>query len=131
MVGIYLAQLLNVPAVTLAREVTLHDNKIHITRVLPDGYEIAETTLPALVTVGSEVGELRNLNMKKMREVKKKPALKWSAADFPLAPQSISGLQLISLVEPKRERKCLFIEAETPAEAGEELAVKLREDKVI
>lgn len=130
-VGIYLAELLGIPAVTLARELVLQEGKARIERALPDGLETVETELPAVVTVSSEAGELRSLNMKEMREAKKKPIVAWTAMDLPLDRIPAKVMNLRRLCAPERERTCLFIEAESPAEAGEKLALRLREDNLI
>ncbi len=130
-VGTCLAELLAIPAVTLAREIACDVGKVRVERVMPDGYEVVEADMPVLITVSPEVGELRSLNMKEMREAKKKPILVWTSKDFALDEMPPKHLNLVRLVAPSRERKCLFIEAQSPAEAGERLAVKLREDNVI
>jgi electron transfer flavoprotein beta subunit len=131
LVGFFLAEFLQIPAVALARSIVITEGKAHIERVLPDGIEIVEAHLPALVTVSSEAGELRNLDMKQMREAKKKPVLKWPSAEFLSAQPQQQNIRLHALSAPKRERACAFIDAATPAEAGEKLATRLREDKVI
>jgi len=131
MVGMYLAELLHIPAVTLAKNVSLQEMNIHVERVLPDGTESVETVPPVVITVSSEAGELRNLDMKRMKEAKKKPILKWSSSDFSSVQRRRKKLVLRSLKAPELERKCLYIEAAGAVEAGEKLAVKLKEDKVL
>jgi electron transfer flavoprotein beta subunit len=131
MVGIYLAELLHIPAVTFAKNVSLKEKNVHIERILPDGIEFVEAALPVLITVGSEAGELRNLDMKRMREAKSKPILKWSSSELPSAQKHQKKLILQSLKAPKLERKCLFVQSASAVEAGEELAARLKEDKVL
>jgi electron transfer flavoprotein beta subunit len=130
-VGTYLAELLAIPAVTLAQKIDCSNGNVRIERVMPDGYEVVEVDTPALITVSPEIGELRKLNMNEMREAKKKPILMWTSKDIPLDEMPSKHLNLARLLLPRRERKCLFIEAGSPAKAGEKLAVKLREDNVI
>ena len=96
-----------------------------------DGYEVVEASMPALVTVSSEIGELRKLNIKQMRETRKRPIHVWTARDLSLDPMPEKHLNLERLYAPERSRKCTFIEAGSLAEAGERLASKLREDDVI
>jgi electron transfer flavoprotein beta subunit len=131
LVGFFLAEFLQIPAVALVKNMVIEGGKARIERILPDGFEVVEAQLPILGAVSSEAGELRNLDMKQMREAKKKPILKWSGAEIVSIQQTQRNFHLRALTAPRRERNCAFIEAATLAEAGEKLAIKLREDKVI
>ncbi|MBC8274670.1 MAG: electron transfer flavoprotein subunit beta/FixA family protein, partial [Chloroflexi bacterium] len=62
-VGSGIAELLGIPSVTVARKVELHDGRVRVQRVLPDGYQVIEAVLPALITVGNELGELRTATL--------------------------------------------------------------------
>ncbi|MBW2984213.1 electron transfer flavoprotein subunit beta/FixA family protein [Candidatus Woesearchaeota archaeon] len=50
-VGPQMAEQLNLPQVTYVRKIEINANKINAERVLEDGYEIVETSLPALLTL--------------------------------------------------------------------------------
>ena len=130
-VGLYLAEILGIPAVTLAKKITPKDGKVLIERVLPDGYEVVETRMPAVITVSPEIGELRTLRLRDVREAKGKPVLMWNANDVRLEAKPENELTLRELIEPKRERTCYFIKGETPAKSGEILAMRLIEDKIV
>lgn len=128
-VGLYLAEILGIAAVSLVRKIVLEGGKLKAERVTPDGYELVEAEMPALVTVSAEIGELRSPRLKDMRDAKNKPLTVWTAKDIGSSAQR--ELILRELTAPKRERTCLFIEGETPQETGVNLALKLKEDKVI
>ncbi len=130
-VGLYLAELFEVPAVTLARTIRFENGKILVERVVPDGHETLEIDAPSLVTVSSEAGELRPLRMKEMREAKNKPLHVWTASDVGTPAAIPVEVTLEALSKPERERQCCLIEGQSPAEAGEKLALKLKEDGVI
>jgi electron transfer flavoprotein beta subunit len=130
-VGLYLAETLGIAAVTFARKFVRENGKLIVERALPDGREIVETTLPALVTVSAEVGELRSPGLKEMREAKKKPIMTWTLKDLRLEQLPERQLVLKDLAAPKRERTCFFVEGSTPEETSEKLVLKLREDHVI
>jgi electron transfer flavoprotein beta subunit len=130
-VGLGIAQLLGVPAVTLARAIEVTDGVARVERVLPEGYEVVTVPLPALVTVSHEVGELRYPRMGDIKAAKEKPQERWSASDLGLDPSGICGLKMVRLAAPVRERQCHLVEGNTPEEAGERLAIKLREDKLV
>ena len=58
-VGLGIAEILGLPAVTLAKKVDIADGKARVERVADDGYEVVEVTLPAVITVSNEIGEPR------------------------------------------------------------------------
>ena len=130
-VGLYLAEMLEVPSITLAQKTSIHDGRLLVERVLPDGHEVVEAEMPALVTVSSEAGELRPLRMKDMREAKSKPMHIWTEADLELTRPLEMKIVLEALSKPERRRECRFIEGQTPRKAGEELALRLRDDGII
>lgn len=130
-VGLFLAEALGITAVTLAREANVSDGDIRVERVLPDGLEVVEATMPVLLTVTQEAGELRNISIKNMHDAKNKPLMQWKAGDLGMKTMPGRRLTIDELTAPARERTCLMIESDSPAEAGERLALRLREDNVL
>ncbi len=130
-VGLGIAALLGLPAVTLARSLKLEDGALFVERILPEGYETVQVPLPAVVTVSHEVGELRYPRMADIKAAKALPQAKWGAAD--LGGESIAAgrVKMLGLTSPVRERDCWMVQADTPEEAGERLALKLREAKLL
>src|SRR4030042_152472 len=63
-VGLGVAEILGIPAVNLARKVEVKDGKAKVERVIPDGYEVVEVTLPAMITITSELGALGYVALK-------------------------------------------------------------------
>ena len=87
------------------------------------------------MTVTSELGNLRYPVLKGiMAAAKKQPAI-WSPADIGLEGGEVGSagrkLALAKLYQPVKEARCEMVEGETGAEAGANLALKLREAKVI
>lgn len=130
-VGLGLAQLLSIPAVTVAQKVEVSDGKVVVERVLPDGYEVVEAPLPALITVSGEIGDLRYPSLAAIKAAKQLPQIVLTASDLDMEVSGLNLVETTALAAPSRERSCTVIEAETPEEAGEKLAERLREDKVI
>ncbi|HJX04066.1 MAG TPA: electron transfer flavoprotein subunit beta/FixA family protein, partial [Dehalococcoidia bacterium] len=58
-VGSGIAQFLGLPIVTLAKKIEVSEGKAKIERVVADGYQVVEVTLPAVITVSNEIGEPR------------------------------------------------------------------------
>ncbi len=134
-VGLGIAELLAIPSVTTAQKVEIRDSKAVVERVVADGYEVIEVSLPALITVSSELGEPRYPTMKGIMAAKKKPVTVWTAQDLGLDMSLIgaSGVKskIVKLFIPVREAKCELVEGETPEEIGSNLALKLREAKLL
>jgi len=134
-VGSGIAEILGIPSVTVAKKVEIADGKVKIERVIADGYQIIEATTPALITVSNELGEARYATLKGIMAAAKKQPIIWKPADIGVEAGQIgvSGRKnkLVKLFQPVKEGKCEVIEAESPAEAGEKLALKLRESKLL
>ncbi len=134
-VGSGIAELLGIPSVTVARKVEVADGKATVERVIADGYQVIEVTLPALITVSNELGEARYATLKGIMAAAKKQPTIWKPADIELDPSQIGAAgrraKLLKLFQPVREGKCEMVEGDSPAEAGANLAAKLREAKVI
>jgi electron transfer flavoprotein beta subunit len=134
-VGLGIAEILGIPAVTLARKVEVSDGKAKVERVIPDGYQVIEVTLPAVIVVTSGIGALRYATLKGIMAAAKKQPVVWKPADIGLEPSKIGAAgrhsKLDKLFQPVKESKCEIIGGDTAAEAGAKLAVRLREAKLL
>ena len=134
-VGSGIAELLGIPQVTLAQKVEVVDGRVRVERVVPDGYEVVEAGLPALITVSNELGEPRYATLRGIMAAAKKQPVIWKPQDIGLDPSAVGAsgrrTKLLKLFQPVKEAKCEIVEGETAAEAAEKLAFRLREAKVI
>jgi electron transfer flavoprotein beta subunit len=130
-VGLGIAQILGIPAITLAQKVEVSDGRVSVERVLPDGYEVVEAPLPALVTVSGEVGDLRYPSLQAIKAAKGLAQTVLGPADLDVDLSGLGRIKTAGLAAPSRERRCTMAEGDTPGEAGEKLAFLLRQDKVI
>jgi len=134
-VGLGIAEILGIPAVILARKVEITNGKARVEQVLPDGCRSVEVALPTLITVTSELGALRYATLKGIMAAGKKQPVVWKPADIGLEPSQVGAAarrsKLDKLFQPVKEAKCEIITGETPAEAGANLAVRLREAKLL
>jgi electron transfer flavoprotein beta subunit len=131
LVGLGLAQLLGIPAITLAQKVEIAGDKVVVERLLPDGYEVVEAPLPALVTVSGEVGDLRYPSLQAIKAAKALPQTVLGPADLDLDLSGLGRIQTVALAAPSRERRCMLVDGDTPQEAGRKLALLLRQEKVV
>ncbi|MEM2425042.1 MAG: electron transfer flavoprotein subunit beta/FixA family protein [candidate division WOR-3 bacterium] len=124
-VGLILAELLGIPAVSLAKRIEVSDGEVTITRIASNGLEVVKTALPALITVTSEFGELRYVSLGALKSARTKPIIFWSAKDINVDPTILKKRKIISLFKPMRDRKCTIIRGETPEEISKNLVNEL------
>lgn len=134
-VGSGIAEFLGIPSVTVAKNVELVDGKVRVERVVTDGYEVVDVSPPVLITVSNELGEPRYPKLKGIMSAKTKPVATWTAQDISADASQLGAAgaraKLLKLFVPVKEAKCEIIEGENPEDAGANLALKLREIKLI
>ena len=134
-VGSGIAEILDIPSVTVAQKVELFDGKARVERIIDDGYEVLEVTLPALVTMSNELGQPRYASLKGITAAAKKQPIVWKPGDIGVQSSQIGAdgrlTKLVKLFQPVREGNCEIVDGETPAEAGVNFALRLREAKII
>jgi electron transfer flavoprotein beta subunit len=134
-VGIGIAEILGIPSVSPVKKVEINDRRILVARIVEDGYQVVELPLPALVSVSSELCTPRLPNLKGIAAASKKKISTWTAQDIGADPSKLSPLatkvKMLKLFIPVHEARCVIVEGETPAEAGANLAVRLRREKLI
>ena len=127
-----IAELLGLPCITLGKKVEVGDGRVTVERIVPQGYEVVEAPLPALVTVSNELGQPRYPTLRGIMAATKKSPTIWSAQDVGIDPSDYSArVQLLDLFVPTSEKECEFITGDGDEEAGRNLAIKLREAKLI
>ena len=134
-VGSGIAEILGLPSVTLARKVEVSDGKARVERVAADGFQVVEVSLPALITVSNELGEPRYATIKGIMAAKRKEPIIWKPADIGVEPSQIGAAgrrtRMLKLFQPVREGACEIVEGDSPEEAAVNLAVRLREAKLL
>jgi electron transfer flavoprotein beta subunit len=133
--GSGIAEILGLPSVTLAKKIDVTDGSAKVERVTADGYEVVEVPMPAVITVSNEIGEPRYPTIKGIMAAKKIEPIVWKPADIGVEPSQVGAAgqraRMLKLFQPVHEGKCEFAEGETPEEAAANLALKLREAKLL
>lgn len=134
-VGPRVAELLNIPQVTIITKLDLEGGKAVATREIDDGVELIEVPLPAIFTAQQGLAEPRYPSMKGIMQSKKKPLDRWSLADLGISADEVGAkaakvkVETISMPAARQAGKIVGGE---PAEAAVELVKLLRtEAKVI
>jgi len=127
-----IAELLGLPVITIAKKVDVQEGKVVVERVLSDGHEVAECSLPALVTVSNELGEPRYPSLRGIMAASRKQPTVWTAGDLGINPGDFRGeLELTNLFIPVTEKNVEIVKGEDDADSGRQLAIKMREAKLI
>lgn len=99
------AAMLGIPSATFARKIEAKDGSIVIERQTTTGYDVVETSLPALITVTAGANEPRYPTLKGIMQAKQKPTETLSAADLGLEgdqaqpAQEVIGLEAVPAKE--------------------------------
>ena len=126
------AELLAIPCVTIGKKVEVGDGQVIVERVVPEGVEVVECPLPALVTVSNELGQPRYPTLRGIMAATRKQPTIWTAQDLGIVPSELEPkLKILDLFVPESDASCEFIEGDTEVEAGRNLALRLREAKLI
>ena len=129
--GCVIAEELGIPCITVAGKVEIDDRQVRVERVVTDGFEIVQASLPCVITVDSALGELRQVTLEGLSSARKKPLQVWKAADLRLPPPPRPRCELLELYIPKRETVCEMINEETPEAAAARLADRLRKEGLL
>ncbi|MCY3542650.1 MAG: electron transfer flavoprotein subunit beta/FixA family protein [Chloroflexi bacterium] len=127
-----IAEMLELPCITLAQNIEVVDDGLIVQRALTDGYEVVEAPMPTLVTVTNELGEPRYPTLRGIMQASRKQPTNWSTADVGLDASALEPkLTLTELYIPVSDNQVEVIEGEDDADAGRKLALRLREERLI
>jgi len=132
-VGIILAELLDIPHVSVVTKLEISDDgkSILAHREVEGGHEVVEAPLPAVITAQKGLNEPRYPTFKGIRAARKKPIHKKTAAELGIDPKAVGAagakLEIISF-SPPPERSAGQIIPGNPVEACRELVRLLREE---
>jgi electron transfer flavoprotein beta subunit len=108
------ADLLGVPALTHAREITVDGSAVTVRRETDDGITVLAAELPAVVSVGEKINEPRYPSFKGIMAAKKKPVSTLGLADAGIDPSEVGLAHATSSVTSAQPKP--------PKSAGEKVA---------
>jgi electron transfer flavoprotein beta subunit len=130
-----LAERLNLPLVSYARQLGLSDGIFQADRDLEDSLQTVRVALPALASVAEEAYPPRRTTLMDAIKAKKKPVTTWKVeADLGL---SLAELEKLSSFESSSQigvivhRKRQILEAGTPAELADQLIDTLLQENIL
>ena len=135
-VGCGLAQLLGVPIVTFASSVRLEGPKVVVERVLDDGSETVEASMPCVITISNELGEPRKASLRETMRAAKKPtqvqtleAIGVNASELRSERERMQARE--RLFVPQKDVQCDLITGESAQELARQIISRLSENKLI
>ncbi len=129
-VGPTIAEILGLPIMTIVKDVQLQDGKVTVERVLLDGFETVEAPTPAVVTASNELGEPRYPQLRQIMMAARKQVTVWTQADLGISELK-PRVNIEALFIPQVSVETEFIDGESDAEKGANLAARLHEAKLI
>ena len=119
-VGLILGEMLDLPCISLAREIKAEDGSVIVKKTTPEGYERVKATLPALITVSNEVGELRYISRTRMLKMMRGGNIpSWDADEIGIASDAIETMKIVSLATPPdMTRDCQYLEGAPDEQAA-------------
>jgi len=128
-----IAYFLGIPPVTFAKEIAVEDRKITIKRQSEAGYDVVESSLPALVACSSGINEPRYPQLKGIMAAKKKEIKIYKATDLGLSPDDVGEKgareKVLAIGRPPKRQAGKAVADE--GEGGKQIAEFLAEIKVI
>lgn len=134
-VGPETAEFLNIPHIAYVRKIEeVRNDYIRVQRLMDEGYDIVESSIPVLLTVVKELNEPRMPSLKGKMAAKKAEIKKMSAAQIE-AEQNNLGLkgsptQVKNIFAPQAKSEKMMLEG-APEEQADALIQKLREIKCL
>jgi electron transfer flavoprotein beta subunit len=133
--GLALAELMDVPSISITRSVSVVDGKVQADRVLGDAFETVEVPTPCVVTVSNDLGEPRYPKLPQIMQAARKQVTVWTAGDLGLGSDQVGSagarLNLERLYIPQVNSQVEFIDGDGAEELAANLAGRLREAKLI
>ncbi|MCL7382700.1 MAG: electron transfer flavoprotein subunit beta/FixA family protein [Thaumarchaeota archaeon] len=134
-IGPALAELLDIPHVTLAKKIEFKDRSVIVNRELEGGLEeVVEVELPALITIQTGINEPRYVSIMGIRKAMKKEIKTVSIDDLGLSESEVgiegSWIHVSEMYIPSIERRAEFIRG-TPEEVTSKIIEIIKSRGVI
>jgi len=129
-VGPEMAEFLNIPHISYVRKIEeITEHSIRVQRLMEEGHDVVETTLPVLLTIVKELNEPRLPSVKGKMAAKKAEIKKWGPPDIQADENDIglkgSPTQVKNIFAPEARSGRRMLEG-TPQEQVDALLKELR-----
>ncbi|MCL0053360.1 electron transfer flavoprotein subunit beta/FixA family protein [Dehalococcoidales bacterium] len=134
-VGPELAEMLGIPFLAYVSKIeNIESGYMRVQRMVEDGHEVIETTLPAVITVVKEINIPRLPSLRGLAKAKSAVLPVWTAQDLGVDKNMVglsgSATRVIKIFFPQRERRGELLQGDLETQV-ESLINKLRNAKLI
>lgn len=134
-VGPELAEMLGIPFLAYVSKIeNIESGYMRVQRMVEDGHEVIETTLPAVITVVKEINIPRLPSLRGLAKAKSAVLPVWTAQDLGVDKNMVglsgSATRVIKIFFPQRERRGELLQGDLETQV-ESLIDKLRDAKLI
>jgi len=134
-VGPELAEILDLPFVAYVSQIEeISDGHIRIRRMIEEGYEVIETSLPAVITVVKEINVPRLPSLRGLARAKSAVIPVWGAAELGVDKSAVglsgSATRVVKIFFPQRVHRSEMLQGDLESQVNT-LVNKLREVKII
>ncbi len=134
-VGPEMSEMLNIPFVAYVSKIEeVKDNYVRVSRMVEDGHEVIETTLPAVITVAKEINVPRLPSLRGIMKSKSAAITTWSIKELGVDANTVglagSSTQVIKIFFPQRVSKAEVLTGDAAAQV-DKLIEKLKAANLI
>ncbi len=134
-----IAALLGLPYLSNAARIEPSDGRVRVRRITPNGYEVLEAPMPALISATQALGAPRYPTLKGIMGARKKEIVSRTLGDLDLARARERGLEIggaaatsrVTGSRPRSPRGTPIVVQGPPAEAAQEVVTFLAERRLI
>jgi electron transfer flavoprotein beta subunit len=129
--GAQTARVLGWPLLSFAGQIKIQDGKIHVERVIEEGRQAVNASLPAVISVVQSIGEPRYPSFMGIRKASKAQIPTWSLADLGMEAPAPVVTRTEIMTPPVRDTACEIIAGESPETIADALVDKIMAEKVL
>jgi electron transfer flavoprotein beta subunit len=134
-VGPEMAEMLNIPFVAYVSKIEeITDNYLRVARMVEDGHEVIETSLPAVITVAKEINVPRLPSLRGIMKSKSVAIATWGVKDLGIDPNTVglagSSTQVVKIFFPQRVSQAEVLTGDAAAQV-DKLLEKLKTANLI
>ena len=134
-VGPEMAEMLKIPFVAYVSKIEeIKDNYLRVSRMVEEGHEVIETTLPAVITVAKEINVPRLPSLRGIMKSKSAAITTWGVKELGVDPNTVglagSSTQVVKIFFPQRVSKAEVLTGDIAAKV-DKLLEKLKSANLI
>jgi len=115
-IGSRIAELLDIPQITYARELAINGDTVSAVRDVENALEAVKTEMPSVVSVTSEINKPRRPSLSQILRASRKPLNSWTLRDLGVDAVEVasasSAVQVLSNLAPLQDRKGVIFDGD-------------------